>query len=80
MPTGVSVCIKRWQERAGGEGIHNRYVLTKRGGIRFAWGLDEGDPEQTDDVSLLEYAVYRQRWDQYCGEHPAFDLIDTLEL
>jgi hypothetical protein len=80
VPTGVLVSIKRWQERAGGEGLHNRYILTERGGVRFAWGLDEGDPTQTDDISLLDHKVFQQRWNQYCGEQPAFDLIDKLEL
>jgi hypothetical protein len=77
---GVRVSIKRWQEYDGGEGLHNRYILTERGGVRFAWGLDEGDPTQTDDISLLDHKVFQQRWNQYCGEHPAFDLIDSIQL
>jgi hypothetical protein len=80
VPVGVKVCIKRWRDRVGGDGLHNRYILTERGGLSFGWGLDEGDPKQTDDISLLDDTVYRQRWYQYCGEHPAFDLIDLIEL
>jgi hypothetical protein len=80
VPVGVRLIIKRWQNCDGGEGLHNRYILTERGGLSFGWGLDEGDPQRTDDITLLADGVYRQRWEQYCGEYPAFDLIDLIEF
>jgi len=80
IPIGISVKIVRWQERTGGEGLHNRYILTERGGIRLAWGLDEGGSAQTDDLSLLESDVYTIRWHQYCGNRPAFDLVDIVVI
>ncbi|WP_300335245.1 hypothetical protein [Accumulibacter sp.] len=78
IPTGVSLRIVRWRERVGGEGLHNRYILTERGGVRLAWGLDEGGHAQTDDLSLLEPTLYGARWGQYCSEQPAFDFVDDL--
>lgn len=78
IPVGISLKVIRWRERAGGEGFHNRYILTERGGVRLAWGLDEGNPAQTDDLSLLEPSVYGVRWSQFCGTPPAFDLADEL--
>lgn len=78
IPVGISLRIVRWRERAGGEGLHNRYILTERGGVRLAWGLDEGSPAQTDDISLLEPALYDTRLAQYCSEQPAFDFVDDL--
>lgn len=77
---GMKVTIVRWIERAGGEGLHNRYILTERGGVRLAWGLDEGAPSQTDDISLLERTVFEQRWAQYCGIAPAFDLHEKIYI
>ncbi len=80
IPAGIQVRFVRWRERAGGEGLHNRYVLTERGGVSLAWGLDEGAPAQTDDLSLLEEGLYRARWEQYCGANPAFDLAAEISI
>lgn len=77
VPEGMRVAIRRLQEKPGGEGLHNRYVLTELGGVRFDYGLDEGNSGTTDDLSLLERHVYEQRWRQYVGNDggppPAFD-------
>ncbi len=78
IPSGIKVRILRWKERDGGEGLHNRYILTERGGVRLAWGLDEGSPSQTDDISLLEVDLFKTRWCQYCGDNPAFDLAEEI--
>lgn len=78
IPIDISLKVIRWRERAGGDGLHNRYILTERGGVRLAWGLDEGSQTQTDDISLLDPVVYRVRWAQYCSIQPAFDFVDDL--
>lgn len=78
IPAGLTVKVKRWKEMEGGEGLHNRYILTERGGVRLAWGLDEGKPSHSDDISLLQPSMFTQTWDQYCGEAPAFDMHDEL--
>lgn len=80
IPVGMFLRIVRWQERTGGDGLHNRYILTERGGVRLAWGLDEGNPAQTDDLSLLDSSVYDARWYQYCSDQPAFDFVDELMI
>lgn len=78
IPADVRLRIVRWRERNGGEGFHNRYILTDRGGVRLAWGLDEGAGAQTDDLSLLEDSMFRTRWDQYLGANPAFDMVGEM--
>jgi len=47
--------------------IHNRFVLTDRGGVRFGIGLDDddGDDGKTDDVDLLSQDTFDLRWRQY---------------
>ena len=47
--------------------IHNRFVLTDRGGVKFGIGLDDddGDDGQTDDVDLLSQETFDLRWRQY---------------
>lgn len=80
IPAGMTLRIVRLRERDGGEGLHNRYILTDRGGVRLAWGLDEGAAAQTDDLSLLEDALFRSRWDQYCGAKLAFDIAGEITI
>jgi hypothetical protein len=80
IPTGMSVHIYRWKEIDGGDEFHNRYVLTDIGGVKFNTGLDEGDPGQTDDVSLLKPDAYALRRAQYAAGSTAFTLVDQIEI
>jgi hypothetical protein len=72
IPVGIDIAITILEEQAGGEKLHNRYILTDIGGVKFGIGLDEGDPGQTDDIDLLDENQYQQRWQQYCSPAPAF--------
>lgn len=36
IPRGMSLKVVRWQEQNKGDGLHNRYILTDRGGVRLA--------------------------------------------
>ena len=36
IPEGLTLTVYRWTERAGGEKLHNRYILTDIGGVSFA--------------------------------------------
>lgn len=72
IPRGLSVCFSQLSEKPGGEKLHNRYVLTDIGGVKFNIGLDDGDDGQTDDVDLMDRRQYELRWSQYAGGAPAF--------
>ena len=53
--------------------MHNRFVLTDRGGVRFGTGLDDNDDGSRtpdDDVSLLDRAVWEQRWAEFPDDDP----------
>jgi len=76
IPAGLTVRFVRWAARDGGQPLHNRYILTDLGGVSFHHGLDEGKEGETDDVSLLDHDSYVQRWEEYAGENPAFDLAE----
>jgi hypothetical protein len=80
LPPGVKVKIRRWKNRIGGEGLHNRYILTDLGGVDFGVGLDEGDAGRTDDVNLLGVNVYRRRLEDYAGPSFAFDLDGEVTI
>lgn len=69
-----------WEKRPGGEMLHDRYVLSERGGVDFSVGLDEGEPGQHTKVSRLDRSAYERVWRDYSIETAAFDLIDSFEL
>ena len=75
LPAGHQLTIRRLKARAGGERLHNRYILTELGGVSFGVGLDEkeGGDGAMDDVSLLGRDQYHERWRQYAGDQPEFD-------
>jgi hypothetical protein len=66
IPTGMRVTVVRWNH----EDLHNRYILTDRGGIQIGEGLDEArdDASRTDDVlGLLASETVRELMERYCG-------------
>jgi len=74
VPVGLGLRIAIWKQKAGGERIHARYILTERGGIRFEGGLDPGNDGETTDASLLTQQLYDARWADYHNETTTFDL------
>ena len=73
IPTGLKVIIFQWQERPGGQKLHNRYILTDLGGISFQHGLDTGAVGETDDIARLYHDQYTLRCMQYDINTPEFD-------
>jgi hypothetical protein len=78
IPSGVEVRFIRWHQKTGGEELHNRYVLTDLGGIRFGAGLDERDAGETDELEILDKDAYRVRYSQYDPAGATFDLADQV--
>ncbi len=77
IPAGLSVRFVRWTAKPGGQPLHNRYILTDLGGVSFQHGLDDGRAGETDDIALLDRESYEQRWAEYTGKNPAFDLTEA---
>jgi hypothetical protein len=74
----MRIVVRRLNQRAGGERLHNRYILTDLGGIAFGVGLDDGGDGETDDLSLMDRAQYELRWSQYAGDPPGeFDQAEA---
>ncbi len=80
LPNGVAVTLVRWRERDGGETMHARYVLTERGGLHIDYGLDEGNGNQTTDISLLSQADSAERLRDYETPISPFDEVDRITL
>ena len=80
VPRSLTLVVRRWKNRVGGERLHNRYILTDLGGVQFGVGLDDGDPGTTDDVTLLSAEAFRRRLEAYSGPARAFDLEGEVEI
>jgi hypothetical protein len=76
VPAGLTLRIVRWDK----EDLHNRYVLTERGGLKFGQGLDEGTNPPTDVVNLLGERVHEEIWKDYDRTVSTLRLIDEWEV
>ena len=77
LPAGLQVAVYLWRERANGQRLHNRYILTDLGGVSFPHGLDCGHDGETDDLTRLDSEQYSIRCDQYCPETQDFEAADA---
>ncbi len=80
IPPTLKVRFVRWKQKRGGEKLHNRYILTDIGGVKFTVGLDEGRAGETDEITLLPKETYELRWNQYASDEPAFDFVDEIYI
>jgi hypothetical protein len=72
VPLGKKITFIYLKGQVGGDKVHNRYLLTDRGGVSFGWGVLDGKQGETDDVALMDPTVFQDRWEQYLGSTPAF--------
>jgi hypothetical protein len=58
--------------------MHNRFILTECGGLKFAIGLDDQDSSARthDIVDLLEPEPYKATWKAYQRDSSHFLLIE----
>jgi hypothetical protein len=75
VPHGISLKIIRWRPHPE---LHNRYILTNKGGISFGCGLDEGSGR--DEASLLSEKSYKEKWRQYNKATCPFEFLDGFEV
>jgi hypothetical protein len=74
LPKRTEIKVFQWKEREGGERLHDRFVLTDRGGMLSSFGWDTGELGQSTEISLLDDDSYLLRWDQYQRATAAFEL------
>ena len=61
---GKSVEVVLLNKDAGMD-MHNRYILTERGGIKFPWGLDTSGDGSSDIVNLMEEYTSESMFREY---------------
>jgi len=71
LPPGVGLSVHLHPEQA----LHNRFILTERGGASYQTGLDdneEGRSTHEDLVTLLEPATFEREWRAYPSSDQPF--------
>ncbi len=78
LPKDLRMEVRRWSA----DDLHNRFVLTERGGVAFLEGLDHytGNGREEDVVVLLDQDVSQQLMDNYTVGKTTFELIDECEV
>jgi hypothetical protein len=75
LPAGATLRVHFWSERAGGEKLHPRFLLTELGGLKFDYGLDEGEgPSDTTWVMLMDQGMWETVRRDYSRPSPSFEL------
>jgi hypothetical protein len=78
LPRGSSCRFIRWRRNS----LHNRYVLTDRGGVQFGQGLDEnagGGPE-FDLVTILDASAAANLFETYYSATTNPDFVDFFDV
>jgi hypothetical protein len=67
-----SIVIKVFEVKQieGNDVFHNRCILTEHGGVSLGHGIDlSNDPNHTDEVKLMEKAIYDKYWQQFVDDN-----------
>lgn len=80
LPAGIEIRFKRWRELPGNEKLHDRFILTERGGVQFSVGLDDGSEGEVTNIHILSEELRVSTWDKYLSNAPAFELVDECVI
>lgn len=71
IPQGIEIHFVRWKQKQ----LHNRFILTDRGGVSFPNGLDAdlgSVPISRDLLLLLDEQARQNTFEEYAGEEPKY--------
>ncbi len=66
-----------WTQRPGGKRLHNRYLITNIGGVKFGDGVEQGQQGEDDHISILDESSRTDLWSQFIEPGDAFDRIGS---
>jgi len=78
LPDGIEIKFIRWRELPGSEKLHDRFILTERGGVQFSVGLDDGGEGEVTNIHILSDQLRSSTWNKYLSNSPAFYLVDDF--
>lgn len=70
---GMSLTVRRWEERRPGKELHGRFLLTELGLIDLDPGLDAGEDGQECRLGIRSLAEHSEMWQSY-RVNPAFNV------
>jgi len=76
LPSKVALSVVRWDK----DQMHNRYIVTERGGVMFGHGLDQDDaiPVGHDTVTLLEVATCSELMHDYSPQSKKLKWLNEI--
>ena len=80
IPKVISLRFVRWEQKGAGEMLHDRFILTELGGVRFTVGLDEGGENEHTGVEILSKQSYEKQVKDYLSAQPAFVFVDEVTV
>lgn len=67
-----------WAQRTGGERLHNRFIVTNVGGIKFGDSIAQGTQHgEEDHLSILDEPSRIRLIESYQNPGRAFDRVGT---
>ena len=80
IPTGHVVKVFLWSARQGGERLHPRFLLTEFGGIKYDYGLDEGEKGEQTEVALVPDNLWKKYRQDYSESGTAFAIEPARDI
>jgi hypothetical protein len=77
LDVGQATTIHTWGQRPGGQRLHNRYLLTNIGGVKFGDSVEKGQQGENDHISILDESSRADLWSQFIEPAGAFDRIGS---
>ncbi len=74
---GHATTVHTWGQRAGGQRLHNRYLVTNIGGVKFGDSVEQGQLGERDHISILDESSRADLWSQFVDPTGAFDRIGS---
>jgi len=85
IPNNIKVIVKYWQEKENNKPLHDRFIVTEKGGYSFGHGLDEGPKGETVNITLLGKDRLKEIHNDFrllSGKHESdsYILLDEFEV
>ena len=78
IPDGMSIALHAWQEKAGGEDFHARYLLTDVGGINVEAGFSAEGAHQNVQLGLLASDFVQTKLEDFERGSTVYHLVEPI--
>lgn len=76
IPRGLTVRFSFWKERENGPRLHNRYLITDIGGIKFGDSIEQDKAGKQDHLSILDEQSRLSLWQHYMDPGDGFEPVE----